>query len=493
MLRLGFGLIALLFLVLVIAALVLLSRANQDYGQLTIDRQAAQAAAAIEPWLVAPPPPDPAPPAQHPRREGGAIQPESRLPFRALSPEELTTGLPEVMENVLGLGVFTGRDGYVFAWGEKLPDPTELLGSKEGQSIQAFGDLVVRRSGGIVYYLKMGPGMLRARQGMQGGGSRAGMGMGRMLNQVPGREIIVLKYDGSKLLSGMYLRQTLIFGLGGAALLLFGGLAWLFLRIQRLQSEIDSQRALARLGTAARTLAHEIRNPLSIIVMQKSLLERQLGEEHFPALVSIGEEAKRIEFQIREVRRVLGQEGPSASATPIAGSGGTGTHTADFEPAFRGNPAPWLLELVDSMPAWKNRVIPIQAAPASGSGETASPALSGESLRSILVNLVDNALDAYTLRGAIDGTVEMRWSMPRGYLQIEVRDQAGGIARELRRRIFDPFFTTKKHGSGVGLSLARELAEAAGGRIAYRFRKPAGSSFVVTLPLSRSREGKTRP
>ncbi len=473
-LRLGFGLIALLFLVLVAAALVLLSRANQDYGQLTIDRQAAQAAAAIEPWLVAP-------------------QPELRLPFRATSPEELKTGLPEVMENVLGLGVFTGRDGYVIAWGEELPDPGELLGSKNGQSVQPFGDLVVRRPGGIVFYLKMGPGMLRARQGMQAGGGRTGMGMGRMLNQMPAREIIVLKYDGSKLLSGMYLRQTLIFGLGGAALLLFGGLVWLFLRIQRLQSEIDSQRALARLGTAARTLAHEIRNPLSIIIMQKSLLERQLGEEHFPALVSIGEEAKRIEFQIREVRRVLGQEGQSPLSLSSSAGSPAQTQKADFEPAFRGSPEPWLSALVDSMPAWKGRVVPIQATPASGSGETTSPALSGESLRSILVNLVDNALDAYALHGAVDGTVEMRWSRLRGRLQIEVRDQAGGIAREIRRRVFDPFFTTKKHGSGVGLSLVQELAEAAGGKVTYRFRKPAGSSFIVTLPLEGSREGKTMP
>jgi C4-dicarboxylate-specific signal transduction histidine kinase len=102
-----------------------------------------------------------------------------------------------------------------------------------------------------------------------------------------------------------------------------------------------------------------------------------------------------------------------------------------------------------------------------------------------VVNLVENALDAYRQRADGDGQVQIAWRACRGRLELEVRDQAGGIARDRRRRIFDPFFTTKLDGSGVGLSLARQLAREAGGSLRHRPLGRQGSRFRLDLPLAK--------
>jgi len=310
---------------------------------------------------------------------------------------------------------------------------------------------------------------------------------------------LVIKFDGSGLLGVMNLRQTLIIVLGGAALSLVAALSWLFGRVRRLEANLDEQRALARLGTAARTLAHEVRNPLSIILMQTSLLERQTGAEHRDALESIGEEARRIESQVRKVRHIVANtEGDIVAPNPGSGLG------AGDAPAFAGSPAHWLEALVGSFPGWKGRVALLpppggSSAEGSGSGGEGSPvrapAIDDESLRSILANLVDNALEAYLERGEPEGKVTIEWGFAgrgRDALELKVRDEAGGVPPEERSRIFDPFFTTKPRGSGVGLNLARELARAAGGDLSYHFEKPSGSRLVVTLPLRPVPEGIER-
>jgi signal transduction histidine kinase len=464
--RWGFAAVAALFFILVATAMVLLSRANQDYGRLAVERQAAQAASLLQASM--------------------GIQ-ERLLAYREDS-GALAGDLPEVMERVRGIALFDSQGKNLFAWGAALPEPRRLEAQYRDISNQPFGDRVIW-NGSTVYYLKNqvgGPRQRMMNQMMNGRRQRGGLAAGPAA-MMPGP--LLVEYDGADLLGNMYLRQSLILALGTAALAMLGGLGWLFLRMQRLQADLDEQRALARLGTAARTLAHEVRNPLSIIIAQKSLLERQLGAEHLPALASIGEEAKRIEFQIRQVKQAIGGQAVGADAGGIAMAP---AGTAGYGPAFRGDPGPWLRALADSLPAWRGRV---ELAPDAGGAAPADaadlvPRLDGEQLRSIVANLVDNALEAYVAAGRPEGPVRLGWRIVLGgrtgaRLLLEVADQAGGVPRAIRHRIFDPFFTTKLHGSGVGLNLARGLARDAGGDISYRFIRPGGSCFLVDLPLDR--------
>ncbi len=480
--RRGFGLMVVLFLFLLVTTLILLLGANREFGGLVVERHAAQAAAMLEPWLTglgmgldppgtggrrgegqdrAPSPPGPPPP----------------------SPD-LRAAIPDIMQHVLAVGLSDGQGGYSQQVGEPLPPPRELVDRGGILSPQPFGDLVIRASDGTVYYLKMGPAMMRERRLQnESRGNRPDRGVAPPMEgpspragRIPDGQILVLKYDGSDLLAEMWLRQVLIIVLAGFALALLGGLLWLFFRVQGLQESLESQRALARLGTAARTLAHEIRNPLSIIMMQKSLLERELGDRGRSALESIGEEARRIEGRIRWVRQALGQTGGMGEVGDGEGPSGQQENVE-----LGRDPGPWFAALVSGMLAWTGRVR--VSGPRKARAMLVAPSLPEESLRSILVNLIENALDAYAVRKETGGMVDLAWSIKGRNLRIIVEDRAGGVPSELRRRIFDPFFSTKPEGSGVGLSLARELAEEAGGRLFHRSPRKGGSAFILDLPL----------
>jgi signal transduction histidine kinase len=65
---------------------------------------------------------------------------------------------------------------------------------------------------------------------------------------------------------------------------------------------------------------------------------------------------------------------------------------------------------------------------------------------------------------------------------MDIRDNGPGLTAEQREQIFVPFFTTKPGGSGIGLSLARRIAQAHGGRIAVFANEPRGSVFRLSLP-----------
>ncbi len=118
-----------------------------------------------------------------------------------------------------------------------------------------------------------------------------------------------------------------------------------------------------------------------------------------------------------------------------------------------------------------------------------SPALAGyfdfvQSLR-IVGNLIDNAI-RYTRPG---GAVEVHATREGSWLAIRVADRGPGVAAAERERIFEPFYRPKSESpdvghAGLGLSIARRLAELQGGRLAYAPRFGGGSVFELLLPAA---------
>ncbi len=94
--------------------------------------------------------------------------------------------------------------------------------------------------------------------------------------------------------------------------------------------------------------------------------------------------------------------------------------------------------------------------------------------------LLENALDA--VRGKDGAAIAIETSLAHGEAVIIVRDSGPGLEVADQERIFAPFFTTKPDHMGLGLYLARKLADQCGGSIACR-REAAATSFIVTLPL----------
>lgn len=105
-----------------------------------------------------------------------------------------------------------------------------------------------------------------------------------------------------------------------------------------------------------------------------------------------------------------------------------------------------------------------------------------EDIRSVLVNLVVNAIDAMPGGGTINAGVVREGD----YAFFFVEDEGPGVPEEIRHRIFEPFFTTKApHGTGLGLAVGRRIAAAHGGRLECLFRRDnrTGARFVLAIPV----------
>jgi two-component system sensor histidine kinase HydH len=101
-------------------------------------------------------------------------------------------------------------------------------------------------------------------------------------------------------------------------------------------------------------------------------------------------------------------------------------------------------------------------------------------VRQVVINLVQNALDASPAGEAVELVVSARG----GNARLEVSDRGSGIDPTVATRIFEPGVTTKEHGSGLGLVVARGLARQHGGELVLEPRSGGGATAVLTLPLA---------
>lgn len=132
--------------------------------------------------------------------------------------------------------------------------------------------------------------------------------------------------------------------------------------------------------------------------------------------------------------------------------------------------------------AWIKRVaaletrLPVRVEP----GPDVALSADGDQLDQLLINLVRNAVDASLETG---GEVTLGWERNNGLLEVRVEDEGRGI--ESGANLFVPFYTTKPEGSGIGLVLSRQIAEAHGGTIALENRSGRpGCVAVVKLPIA---------
>jgi len=131
---------------------------------------------------------------------------------------------------------------------------------------------------------------------------------------------------------------------------------------------------------------------------------------------------------------------------------------------------------------WMRRVVGLETRVPIRLAEGA-PALiraDGDQLDQLLINLVDNAVDAVEETG---GDVTVGWRVGRNRIEVWVEDEGPGIADTAN--LFVPFFTTKETGSGIGLVLCREIAEAHHGSLSLANREAAtGCVARLILPMA---------
>ncbi|MGH9337805.1 MAG: sensor histidine kinase, partial [Vicinamibacteria bacterium] len=105
-----------------------------------------------------------------------------------------------------------------------------------------------------------------------------------------------------------------------------------------------------------------------------------------------------------------------------------------------------------------------------------------DQLEQLLINLLRNAIDASLEK---ESAVHVRWAVMDGHLQLLVEDEGPGLPQTAN--LFVPFFTTKVGGSGIGLVLCRQIAEAHGGTLDVDNRDDrTGCRAMLTLPVTPS-------
>ncbi len=108
-----------------------------------------------------------------------------------------------------------------------------------------------------------------------------------------------------------------------------------------------------------------------------------------------------------------------------------------------------------------------------------------KALGGALTNLLENALQATPVGGVV-GCEACCTGGANGGVRFVVHDNGRGIDPELQGRLFDPFFTTRAEGTGLGLAIARGVARGHGGDITLKSVPGKGSTFTLSIPLSRA-------
>ena len=231
-------------------------------------------------------------------------------------------------------------------------------------------------------------------------------------------------------------------------------------RLERLDDSVRRLDRLAALGALAAEIAHEVRNPLVTLQTFLQLLpERREDPEFLTRYVEV------VTGELRRMDRLLDRIVETARPAP-----------EDFETSA---PIGTNLEAVGEL--LHQRAIARGVELALDTESATRVALSEDALRQVLLNLVQNALDA----SPAGGSVSVRVASRGGLAWIRVCDAGPGVAPALRERIFEPFFTTRPdHAGGLGLAITRRIVEEVGGAIEVDAAPDGGSEFRVELPLA---------
>lgn len=231
-----------------------------------------------------------------------------------------------------------------------------------------------------------------------------------------------------------------------------------------LERRAAESEALAHMGTLAAGLAHEIRNPLNAAGLQLHLLGRAVdrlpdGEERAPL-------KNRVEIVASELKRLehlLGDFLELARPRPIA------RESVDLVSLLER-----VLSLHEPIAAARNITVERRFERAVARGDH-------DRLEQVFHNLVVNALEASSEGGTIEVSVE-RESGSTPTVLASVKDTGRGIPETTLARIYEPFFTTKPAGTGLGLTIVRQIVQRHGGAVLIDSAEGRGTRVSIRLP-----------
>lgn len=215
---------------------------------------------------------------------------------------------------------------------------------------------------------------------------------------------------------------------------------------------------LAEIGELAAMIVHEIRNPLTTVLMALNAFKKIELPTQFQTYLGLGiEESERLQRLLNQI--LLYAKPQNLYKTEI-----------ELNQFISG-----MLNTLQSLPVAANKCLRFEAA----SVPIPIPA-DADKLKQVVVNLVTNAFEAIEPKATVTLSLSMqsdRWSL------LQVSNGGSPIPADILPKLSRPFFTTKSNGTGLGLAIVKRIVEAHDGRLSIESAAATGTVITIQLPL----------
>jgi len=237
----------------------------------------------------------------------------------------------------------------------------------------------------------------------------------------------------------------------------------------RLDADLIQSSKLAALGKMAAGIAHELNNPLSIILEKAGWMRDLIEEEDIKGSKNFQELLKsveKIEEHVERAKKVTHRMlGFARKMEPVE-------ETIEVTKLMNET-----LGFLETQTKLKGINIHTQYNPLIVTGDSSQ-------LQQVFLNILENALDAVKTGGNI---WIKTYELDSGEICVEVADDGPGIPDSEKKKVFEPFYTTKDvgNGTGLGLSISHSIIRKMGGDITVHDNKPKGALFKIMIPKRR--------
>ncbi|MBI5190366.1 MAG: GAF domain-containing protein [Nitrospirae bacterium] len=230
--------------------------------------------------------------------------------------------------------------------------------------------------------------------------------------------------------------------------------------LKEAQARLIQSEKMAALGEMAASIAHEIKNPLTVIGGFATRLARKAaeGDEARYARI-IKDEALRLDKILQEVL----------------------DFSRDMKPNLQKSSLRELCEETLDMYAEQLREKGIRVG-VELSSEMGDVMLDPQQMKQAVINILANSMQAMEATGGREIRIRAYRDADADRMVLEVEDTGGGIPADMMENIFNPFFTTKEKGTGLGLAITSKIIKNHGGEIEVVNREGVGATFRIKLP-----------
>lgn len=227
-------------------------------------------------------------------------------------------------------------------------------------------------------------------------------------------------------------------------------------RFAEVTEKLIAQNRLMAIGLAASKIIHDIKTPLTVIILTAQLMEN-MHPENKSFTDSIVKQANVVDQMVREILDFA-----KGNTTPINPQKlDLAEFIKDISDTFSKTLAGRDIEFIV-----ENRV-------------KQEVFFDESKIRRVVVNLIKNSGEAMKEKGYI----RLDALMEDGNLMLIVSDSGKGLPDRVRENLFSPFISEgKTHGTGLGLAITQKLVQEHRGKIEYRPNQPSGTIFIITLP-----------